>query len=336
MKRVTLQDIANQVGLSRGTVSRALRRNPKISAVTRKRIQEACDELGYQPNALLSELAASHWQNKKAAPGTVIGYIDCLRLRPDGLRAAENLTAARRQASVLGYGFEIFCRAEFSSSLKLERVLRNRGITDLILGPVYDKSLTLEFDWSKFIAIQYLPGYFSLPLHSVVYDHFNGVRMVWQKMVEHGYRRIGVCLFNHSPLIMDDIVRLSAIHACQTHLFRHLPILPPFHFSSEPRIEDFVLWIKANEPEALIDFHGTHSQFFRSRFGYNIPYACLHPVGEVSGLIAAGLMSGEEAVNLLHFCRRTYQWGIPENRIDHVLQPKWFEGNTLPKSARNA
>jgi len=49
-RRRTLQDVANEVGLSANTVSRALRGQSGVSEPTRERIRRAAEQLGYVPN----------------------------------------------------------------------------------------------------------------------------------------------------------------------------------------------------------------------------------------------------------------------------------------------
>ena len=60
---VRLRDIAEKAGVSRMTVSLALRGDPQVSKDTQARIREIAEELGYQPNAkvsrAMSELAKS-------------------------------------------------------------------------------------------------------------------------------------------------------------------------------------------------------------------------------------------------------------------------------------
>lgn len=56
--RVTLQDIADRVGVTKITVSRALREPHRVSAALRLRIEEAIDELGYIPNHSAGALAS--------------------------------------------------------------------------------------------------------------------------------------------------------------------------------------------------------------------------------------------------------------------------------------
>ncbi len=47
---VTVQDIAKAINISASTVSRALNNHPKISQKTKKKVWEAAQKLGYQPN----------------------------------------------------------------------------------------------------------------------------------------------------------------------------------------------------------------------------------------------------------------------------------------------
>jgi LacI family transcriptional regulator len=56
-KKVTIRDIANQLGLSAMTVSLALRDHPRISAPTKARIRAAMKELNYEPNQVARALA---------------------------------------------------------------------------------------------------------------------------------------------------------------------------------------------------------------------------------------------------------------------------------------
>jgi LacI family transcriptional regulator len=331
MRRTTLQDIANHLGLSKSAVSLGLRNAPKIPIQTRKRIRAAAKELGYAPNSILSELASTRWQSDPVASGTVIAYINCIRPgQPYWFGMIANL---QKRAAELGYKVEPFLRAGFSSSAKLQRVLRNRGITDVIIGPIFEEDFAIELDWEKFISIQILPGFFPLRLHSVIRDRFSSVVLAWQKAVSYGYRRIGIILLDHPFPLMDDVMRLSAVYACQRQLFPDLPVVPPFHHPYDDILaEPFIAWFKKHQPDVIIGFTGAHYEVFQSKFGRDHPYAALHTDIEssISGIPDPEEVFAVEAINLLHYCRRSYQWGIPAQRIDHVVEPIWFEGTTLP------
>lgn len=55
---VTLQDIAEEVGVSRGTVDRALNHRGRVSEETAQRVREAAERLGYQKSLAATGLAA--------------------------------------------------------------------------------------------------------------------------------------------------------------------------------------------------------------------------------------------------------------------------------------
>lgn len=58
MRQVTQEDIARQLGVTRITVSKALRDHPDISAGMKKRVLEAASEMGYSPNQIARQLTS--------------------------------------------------------------------------------------------------------------------------------------------------------------------------------------------------------------------------------------------------------------------------------------
>ena len=262
----------------------------------------------------------------------MIAYINCLR--PGVPYWTNIIPALTRQAATLGYQVQAFNRSDFGSSAKLQRELRNRGITDVIISPVSNQNYSLELDWPKFICIQLLPGFSPLPLHSVVRDHFNTVLLAWQKAVSYGYRRIGVTLLDHPFKLMDDVMRLCGVSACQQQLYPELPVIPAFHFpGGDLRVEPFGRWIEENEPDVIIGFNTAHHWALHGALKIDLPYAGLEIGHErhISGIPEHEEILAVEGVNLLHYCRRSYQWGIPSQRIDHVLEPVWHEGTSMPR-----
>lgn len=60
MKHVTMADVARSVGVNKGTVSRALKGDRRISPATRQRVWEAAKKLGYKLDAVASGLSSRH------------------------------------------------------------------------------------------------------------------------------------------------------------------------------------------------------------------------------------------------------------------------------------
>ena len=59
-KPITLQDIANQLGISKVSVSKALRGQADIGKATTAKVIALAEELGYRPNILARKLSAKH------------------------------------------------------------------------------------------------------------------------------------------------------------------------------------------------------------------------------------------------------------------------------------
>jgi LacI family transcriptional regulator len=58
-KTCNLQAVARALGVSRSTVSLALRDDPRISDATRRRVRRAAEDLGYTANPLIATLMST-------------------------------------------------------------------------------------------------------------------------------------------------------------------------------------------------------------------------------------------------------------------------------------
>ena len=334
MNAITQKEIAARLGLTQSAVSRGLRNDPRIPAETKAKIKELCKQLDYRPDRLLSDLASCRWDAGKVRKSSVIAYINRLPITPY-IGGLDLIPALRGHASEFGYDVVNYDRARFDSSAQLQRVLRNRGITDVILGPILTEAFIVELDWRKFICVQLFPGLYPLPLNSVTKDAFDSIVLAWEKAVSHGYERIGVVLMTHPVRVKDDVLRRSAVDACQKYLFPHLPPLTPFLYQKAPRPEDFLDWFRKCKPEVIIDFNASHREILRAELRRETPYISLHTHdhSDVAGILEGSSECAREAVNLLHFCHRSHQWGVPKQRIDHVIEPTWYQGSSLPEKA---
>ena len=75
IKTVRMAEIAQRLGVASSTISRALRNDPRISVELRKRVRSVADELGYQPNPLVSALMANRRRRGSGGAVDVIALV---------------------------------------------------------------------------------------------------------------------------------------------------------------------------------------------------------------------------------------------------------------------
>ncbi|MDQ8207924.1 LacI family DNA-binding transcriptional regulator [Coraliomargarita sp. SDUM461003] len=116
MSRVSLKQIAEKAGVSRMTVSCALRNSPRVKAETAARIQAIADELGYAPDPRFAEHMARVRETKQKAL-LPIAWINA-NAKQKAFREYEWLQpyfeGAQERCEELGYRLEEFWLRELS------------------------------------------------------------------------------------------------------------------------------------------------------------------------------------------------------------------------------
>jgi transcriptional regulator with XRE-family HTH domain len=77
----TMQEVADRAQVSRMTVSRALRNDPKISLATRERVQQIARDMGYRTNALVSALMSNLRQTRAPSDVTTLAFLTSMPSR---------------------------------------------------------------------------------------------------------------------------------------------------------------------------------------------------------------------------------------------------------------
>lgn len=124
--RVTLQDIADICGVSRGTVDRAINNKPRIHPETKQRILKVAKELGYRPDLVARSLA----MGKTMSLGIVV--FDILNRY-----FAQLVNSIENEAKKHGYFVNITLQEKDPEmEIRLINELVDRRVDGLILCPV--------------------------------------------------------------------------------------------------------------------------------------------------------------------------------------------------------
>lgn len=203
MQRVSLADIARDCGLSKMTVSRALRNQPYVTAAKRAAVLASARRLGYRQDPRLGAMLHYLRSSKRRRSREVLAllWLDAERADVLGKQSpfrdylGRIVRGASARADELGYGLEQFwLRDEGISARRLGQILQARGIKGVIIGqPVHRSTSSVDLDWSRFCVVQ-LDEHPALPrFQTIEMDNYAGVALAVQRLEEAGFTRIALC-----------------------------------------------------------------------------------------------------------------------------------------------
>lgn len=183
VKKTTIYDIAENLGLTAATVSRALNNNPKISEKTRKLVQKTALEMNYEQNTLAKALKSG----KSFNVGVIVPRIDSNFF-------ASVIRGIEEELYPKGYHV-IICQTHDQEEQEIGNInsllsaqvdgilmsITNAQTKSNIFESISKKNVPLIFfDRKKDIA----------NVSSVTIDDFNGAYQATKHLIKQGYKRI--------------------------------------------------------------------------------------------------------------------------------------------------
>lgn len=339
----TLADIAAQAGVSKSTVSLALRGDKRITEATRIRVIQTANDLNYRPDPLVARLAARRWKATRHTTNVALIFNKPIYnpTNPEqGRDHALLIDGINNTAKLLGYDVEQFALKDRPIDKSLLRTLLVRNVKGIIICRIVDSKPLMTLDWSGFSVVRCLASTtLSIPFDHIDGNPFESVASAYKIALEKGYKRIAFATFDE-PESQDERMRqaaytffssLNPIDA-KVPIFRALPSKTKTdHFSEQP----FIDWIKRHRPDCLIGMNGIFSWWLQKN-GYYQPRDI--------GFIA--LIDSSERLNLSRFeinyekigqlAMKTLDSSIRMNQCGPVdfpksifIDPIWRSGSTL-------
>jgi LacI family transcriptional regulator len=331
----TLRTLAASLGLSRTTVSDALRGSPRVDPATAQRVKKAAREAGYRRNPLAGALMSELRRSRGTTFRGVLAAIDLNE--PDAPLSAryhrELALGAETRATELGFKVEKFSANRGGLSVhRLDSILQSRGIHGVILLPSWDEPDLTKLDWTKYAGI-YTDYMIERPaLHSVCSDHYRSLIAALQRLAVLGYRRPGIFLVKHH----DDRLQRRWEAAFRVFLESHSEIerVPPLISDSITR-DVFTGWFKRYKPDVVLG-HNTEAIDWMESTGANVPgthgFVCLNihtKTRPCAGLDLQPRILGARGAELLIAQLQRNETGIPEWPVTTTLPARWTDGPTL-------
>jgi LacI family transcriptional regulator len=333
---ITLQDIARRAGVSKMTVSLALRGHPHAAADTRDRLRKLANEMGYRPNPLLVAHMALLRAGRRTAYAGTIAFAG-IGVSPErtttNTQSRRIFVGARRRAEALGYHIEWFpVDDQAPDGRRLSDILKARGITGVVLGANRVLPPRAHLDWGRFAVAAIGRTEIGSELHRTVGDYYRAVRDACQRCRARGYRRIGLAVSREHDMAHLSLHR-SALLGCQAEwpARDHVPVLIAEHWTAEP----FLTWVKRYRPEVVLASEDDPVHWLRAA-GYRLPedIGLIRPhVNDralgISGFLFDDAELGAAAIDLIVEQLNHNERGLPDT-VKRVLLPgRWFEGRSL-------
>ena len=249
---ISLKHVAAAAGVSRTTVSLALRNHPRISLATRKKIQALAKEMGYVPNAEVSKVMGMIRESKENRDRPVLGMITDYHhpLSKQGSPSDTWLGFAGR-AATLGYTPEEFWVGDKKlSPRRLGDILHARGIRGFVFSALLDASFAEKMDLTGFACATIGISIHKPVLHRSSSDKYTNTLLCCQKLWDAGCRRIALAI----PSEQEDRVEHTFLsgYLIFHHLHRHQAWSTPLVDEGDwlpSRIAD---WVRQNKADGVI------------------------------------------------------------------------------------
>ncbi len=332
-----MQDVAERAGVSRMTVSYALRGNSRIPLETRNRVLEAARDIGYRPNPLVSALMAQMGgqRGRKQGEGVTIALVHNAA-GPDDSPSASYMPGVRERAQDLGYGLDdVFLRAPGMTWGRMSAILRSRGIRGPIMMRMGWGHVSL--DWEHFSAVTHGYTLIRPDLTRVVSAFFDGIMLALRNAKKLGYKRPGLVLNKRTNRGTRYLWQAgyTLFQAGQPQRDRIPPLLTPTPTTQAPA--DFAKWLARHRPDVILHA-GYELQSALEAAGLRVPddIGLIHLDQEKARtkLPCAGIDQGWHRVGMALIDSLVAQlhrneYGLPETPKTILVPGKWVGGETI-------
>jgi LacI family transcriptional regulator len=335
----TLRMLAKTAGVSKTTVSLALRDHPRIRLAVRQRIQRLAEEVGYRPNAIVANLLAQLRCSKTSAYQSTLGLL-CVAQDHSILETSPTVRSwvagCRARAPEQGYGFDEFSLHQLDVAPdRVVQILDARGIRGVVVIGMHEREavspeLTPVWERSASVAIGARPRW--PPIHFVSNDQYVTVAQALREVLRLGYRRPGLCIASHVDRIVEN--KFSAgFWAAHERLFGgpHVPM-----FDLQPGSEKaFTRWLELHRADVILTIH-LEVQEWIAALGLAVPedigLVHLDRSGEFeswAGMQQNSDLIGRSAIDMVIGQLHRNEFGVPAVQKSLLINSTWVPGPTV-------
>lgn len=329
-----METIAQRMGISKVTVSNAMRGSGRVSEETRRRVLAMAEQLGYRPNPLVTALM-SNLRRRRSGRRCTLAFLNFFPGRDDWKEHPTFVQfhrGARRRAEELGYRVELHWQGEVEgNSKRLGSILYARGIPGLVLAPLPMSGIKIDLDWSRFATVAIGTTFQAFHAHRVSNHQFHSVRLAVDKLAERGFRRLALVMPRNDDEKVENVWMGGFISA---QLHHGLPPTPPL-ITGEFNARTVLPWLRENQIEAVVSTNH-HIVRWLTEAGRRVPgdISFVHldwsaEKGDLAGVDQCSDRVGAAAVDLVVEQLNNNEIGIPAQPKTVMIDGGWRDGPTL-------
>lgn len=183
-KNITITDVAESLGVSKTTVSRAISGKGRIGEATRLRVLEYIEQHDYKPNVIAKSLAQSKTFNICVVMPRDFALMDLAFFQSAILGIQE--VAGEKEYDIL------LCVCDENDISGLERIIDNRKVDGVILLRTYVNDLQIEFLSSRDIPFVATGSSRYEGVHCIDHDHKNACRELTLEILSKENHRVAL------------------------------------------------------------------------------------------------------------------------------------------------
>ncbi|BCX49842.1 LacI family transcriptional regulator [Haloferula helveola] len=336
-------DVAREAGVSKNTVSLALRGSHRVAKETRERVEAVARDLGYQLNPTVAQLMSELRQNRTAGFQATLALVNANESRSafaDHPTVPIYVEGCRRRAERLGYALDEFWLHDPELSLaRWQSIFRARNIRGaLIVGMMSSNRLPVRLAplWEEFPALVTGVRTRNPALSYACSDHHSLAILAFEKALELGYRRPAMVLDG----VIDRLIEGRFTAGFLTAQSRVIPVserTEPFFDVSGARIdlEVFRRWFEVNRPDVIFTLYHDVARWIEE-----IGLRCPEDVGLIqyewredhaawAGMNQHNDQVGEAAVDMLVSLVQHHERGISKYPRATLIGSEWVDGVTV-------
>ncbi|MEX0332016.1 MAG: LacI family DNA-binding transcriptional regulator [Puniceicoccaceae bacterium] len=338
-RRVTVRDIAKEVGLHFTTVAEALRGSSRIKESTRERVFEAADRLGYRPDPVLSALSAYRSSQLRSSFQGVMAWINGFPERDlftsEKSFYADCYSGSLERATSLGYNLEMFwVGGSQMTGKRISQILQSRNIVGVIVGPMPAMLDEFHLEWEHFNSVRIGYSLKDSRITTVISDQYQNTRGIVEKLLKDGFRRIGFAC----PRYLDSRVSNKFSGGYLSMIYNHFNEPPvPLYLDREPDGDPpkFLKWYNKYKPEVIVA--GGRSIYYKmlADAGIRVPeevqFVALHAEylsSPVAGISQNGKVVGATAVDHLISMIQGFKIGLESFPKTTMIPGRWVDGGS--------